>query len=251
MRLAGLAGAAALAALCLPLSAQRDSLTVFAAADLAHAFEELTPTFTRQTGTAVTLVFGASGSLAIQVERGAPADLFFSANTGFVDRLVRAGVLLGASRTVYARGRLALAWPRGRRPLRNLGDLLRPEVRRVAIANPETAPYGLAAKQALEGRGLWELLQPKLVFGENVRQTLQYAQTGAIEAVIVARSAARVPEVGSLLLAESLHAPIDQAAAVVARSRHARSALEFLAYVTGPGWPVMERNGFGRPSSLP
>ncbi len=233
-----------------PLAGQgRDSLTVFAAADLAHALEELGPGFQQRTGITVVPVIGASGNLAAQIERGAPADVFFSANTGFVDRLITAGVLVPGTRTLYARGRLALAWPRAGAKLRGLEDLARPEVKRVAIANPETAPYGMAAKQALIAKGLWEALQPKLVIGENVRQTLQYAQTGAVEAAIVAQSVVTVPEVASLPVDAALHAPIDQAAAVVARSAHARAAVDFLAYVTGEGWAVMEKSGFARPAA--
>lgn len=229
-----------------PLAAQ-DTLTVFAAADLAHTLEELGPAYTRRTGTVVLPVLGASGQLATQIERGAPADLFFSANTGFIDRLIAGGHLLGGTRTVYARGRIVLAWPRGAPPLRGLGDLLAPAVKRIAIAHPETAPYGMAARQALVAQGLWERVEAKLVIGENVRQALQYVQTGAVDAAIVAQSVAAVPEVGSMLLPEALHAPIDQGAAVVARSPRQRQAAGFLAFVTGEGWPVMERRGFSRP----
>ncbi len=163
----------------------QDSLTVFAAADLAHPFEEIAARFERNTGVKVTLVFGASASLALQIERGAPVDVFFSANKGYVDRLIAGGVLVPGTRTVYARGRLALGWPKFGGALFRLEDLLRPEVRRVAIANPETAPYGQAAKQALKASGLWDPLQPKLVIAENVRQALQYLQAGAVEAGLV------------------------------------------------------------------
>ncbi len=239
-----------LAMLAGPLAAQgRDTLTVFAAADLAHVLETLGPRFQQQTGTTVVTVVGASGNLAAQIERGAPADVFFSANTAFVDRLITAGVLVPGTRTLYARGRLALAWPRAGRGLGGLADLLRPEVKRVAIANPETAPYGMAAKQALIARGIWDALRPKLVIGENVRQTLQYAQTGAVEAALVAQSVVAVPEVAWVPVDAALHAPIDQAAAVVARSAHGRAAAEFIGFVTGEGWAVMEQNGFARPAA--
>jgi len=226
----------------------QDSLTVFAAADLAHPFEDIAARFERRTGVVVTLVFGASASLALQIERGAPVDVFCSANEGYVDRLIAARVLVPGTRTVYARGRLALAWPKYGAALFRLEDLLRPEVRRIAIANSETAPYGLAAKQALEASGLWARLQPKLVIAENVRQALQYLQAGAVEAGLVGPAVVQAPEVGHLLVADTLHQPIDQAAAVAVRSRRARTAAEFLAFVTGPaGWPVMAANGFIRP----
>ncbi len=231
-----------------PLAGQgRDSLTVFAAADLALAFDELLPAFQRSTGVVVVPVFGGSGNLAAQIEHGAPADLLLSANTQFVDRLVAAGVALPASRRLYAQGRLALAWPRGKAPLRNLAGLLLPGVRRVAIANPETAPYGLAAREALQTLGLWNALQAKLVIGENVRQAVQYVQAGAADAAIVAQSLVGVPDVASIPVDPALHAPIDQAAAIMTRSPRHRLAASFLAFLTGEGWPVMARNGFARP----
>lgn len=227
-----------------------DTITVFAAADLAHAFEALAPRFERQTGVAVTLVFGASAGLALQIERGAPVDLFFAANRQYVDRLVAGGTLKRGTRTIYARGRLALAWPRYGAALFRLEDLLRPEVRHIAIANPETAPYGQAAKEALQSSGLWPRLEPKLVIAENVRQALQYLQTGAVEAGLVGPSVVQIPEVDHLLLDERLHRPIEQAAGVGSRSRHARASAAFLAYVTGPeGWEVMAANGFARPAA--
>ncbi len=225
-----------------------DTVTVFAAADLAHAFEQIAPMFERRTGVAVTLVFGASAGLALQIERGAPADVFFAANVGYVDRLIEGGVLVPGTKTIYARGRLVLAWPKYGAALFRLDDLLRPEVRRVAIANPEVAPYGLAAKQALEASGLWARLEPKLVIAENVRQALQYLQTGAVEAGLVGPSVVQVSEVNHLLVDARLHHPIDQAAGIGTRSRRAREAAEFLAFITGPeGWPVMAENGFTRP----
>ncbi len=226
----------------------QDSLTAFAAADLAHPFEEIAERFERRTGVVVTVVFGASASLALQIERGAPVDVFFSANLGYVDRLIAGGVLVPGTRTVYARGRLALGWPKYGAALFRLEDLLRPEVRRVAIANPETAPYGQAAMEALKASGVWDRLQPKLVIAENVRQALQYLQAGAVEAGLVGPAVVQASEVDYLLLDEKLHRPIDQAAGIGSRSRRGRTAAEFLAFVTGPeGWPVMVANGFTRP----
>lgn len=252
-RQAPLVWMAALCTVILPVQAgaqARDSLTVFAAADLAHPFERIVARFEASTGVAVTLVFGASASLALQIERGAPVDVFFSANQGYVDRLIAGGVLVPGTRTLYARGRLALGWPKYGAALFRLEDVLRPEIRRVAIANPETAPYGLAAKQALQASGLWDQLQPKLVIAENVRQALQYLQAGAVEAGLVGPSVVQAPEVGYLLIDQQLHQPIEQAGGISSRSRRGREAAEFLAFVTGPGgWPVMAANGFTRPPS--
>ncbi len=226
------------------------TLTVYAAADLAFAFGELVPRFERASGAKVTLVLGSSGNLARQIEHGAPADVFFAANVGFVDDLVAKGAAVAETRTVYARGRIVLAIAKAAGlVLRELKDLLRPEVHRIAIANPAHAPYGQAAREALEAAGLWEAVRPKLVYGENIRQALQFVQTGAAEAGIVALSVASVPEVEFVPIDERLHRPIDQAAAVTARSAQPDLARAFLRFVTGPeGREVLQRYGFALPA---
>lgn len=229
--------------------APRDTLTVFAAADLALAFPEIATLFEAGRDVALNFVFGSTGNLALQIEHGAPADLFFAANVSYVDRLIARGLMEPGSKTLYARGRIVMVVPRAsaiEHP--TLGDLVRPEIRRIAIANPDHAPYGLAAREALRSAGLWDALQPKLVLGENVRQTLQYLQSGGVDAAIVALSVANVPEIRWALVPDSLHRPIDQAVAVIRGSRLARIGADFIGFVTGPvGWPVMERNGFVRP----
>ncbi len=242
---------ALLAGPALPADAQapRDTLTVFAAADLALAFPEIAALFEAQRGAAVSFVFGSSGNLALQIQNGAPADAFFAANVAYVDQLIAKGVLIPGTRTLYAQGRVVVAVPRGSSiTAPGLRDLLRPEVRRIAIANPDHAPYGIAAREALQSAGLWESLQPKLVLGENIRQTLQYVQSGAVDAGIVSLSVANVPEIRFLPIPDSLHRPLDQATAVIRTSRHVRLGADFIAFVTGPaGWAVMERDGFSRP----
>lgn len=229
----------------------RDTLTVFAAADLALALPELASLFQSERGAAVNFVFGSTGNLALQIQNGAPADVFFAANVSYIDQLIARGQLVPGTKTLYARGRLVLAVPRGSSIVAPaLRDLLRPEIRRIAIANPDHAPYGIAAREALQSAGLWDALQEKLVLGENIRQTLQYVQSGAVDAGIVALSMANVPEIRFAPISDSLHQPIDQAAAVIRASRLGRIGADFIAFVTGPvGWPVMERNGFIRPRS--
>src|SRR5207247_3612878 len=170
------------------------ALTVFAAADLTFAFRELAPRFEKATGVRVTLVFGSTGNFAQQIRQGGPADVFFAADQSFVDALAAGGVLLRETRTLYAQGRIVLATARAFGPkLTDLRSLLDSRVRHVAIANPVHAPYGRAAEQALRKAGIWEALRPKLVFGENIRHTLQFVQTEAAEAGLVAPSAAAVP----------------------------------------------------------
>ena len=248
----------ALAAAWLAFWAGRDaaaadrSVTVFAAADLAFAFRELAPRFEAATGVRVTLVFGSTGNFAQQIRHGGPADVFFAADESFVDRLIAEGALIRETRTLYAQGRLVLATTRAAGPrLQALRELLDPRVRHVAIANPAHAPYGRAAEEVLRRTGLWEALRPKLVYGENVRHALQFLQTGAADAGIVARSVADAPEIEWTPIASALHAPLNQAAAVARRSPRPELGLAFIQFVTGAeGRPVMRRYGFRVPGEF-
>ncbi|MBI1994525.1 MAG: molybdate ABC transporter substrate-binding protein [Deltaproteobacteria bacterium] len=221
-------------------------LTVAAAADLQFAFTELGARFEQETGKKVVFTFGSTGNLARQIENGAPVDLFAAANLQFVENLMSQGLLIPGTQQVYAIGRIVLASNRqtGLR-LHDLKDLLRPEVKRVALANPQHAPYGMAARQALESLGIWASLKPKLVYGENVRQALQYVQTGNVEAGIVALSIANVPEVTYTLIDDRWHQPLKQALAVVKGTQDEAMARRFVAFINGPkGRPVMKRYGF-------
>src|SRR2546426_2606785 len=228
------------------------SLTVFAAADLAFAFNEIAPRFEKATGARVTLVFGSTGNFAHQIRQGGPADVFFAADQSFIDSWVAERVLLRGTRPLYAQGRIVLATARPFGPrLTELRGLLDPRVRHVAIANPVHAPYGRAAEQALRNAGLWEALRPKLVFGENIRHTLQIIQTGAAEAGIVALSVADVPEIDSVPIDAAAHAPLDHVAAVARRSARPELGAAFIQFVNGPeGRPIMKRFGFRLPGQF-
>jgi molybdate transport system substrate-binding protein len=221
-------------------------LTVAAAADLQFAFTELGTLFERQTGHKVTFVFGSTGQLAQQIANGAPYDLFAAANVSFVDDLAEKSLVLPDTVALYARGRIVLAVNRNAGATAvHLEDLLSRDITHVAIANPDHAPYGVAAREALQAAGVWEQIQDRLVLGENVRQTLQYIQTGDAKAGIVALSIANVPEITWTLVDESLHTPLDQALAVVASSQHAAAAGEFAAFINSQtGRPLMKKYGF-------
>ncbi|MGQ4809823.1 Molybdate-binding protein ModA [Candidatus Entotheonellaceae bacterium PAL068K] len=226
------------------------TLLVSAASDLTFAFQELGARFEQATGTKVIFNFGATGQLAQQIERGAPVDLFAAANVAFIDLLQGQGLILADTKMPYARGHLTL-WTRSDSPLRitRMADLSHPEVRRIAIANPCHAPYGMAARQALQSVDLWEPLQPKLVLGENVRQTLQYAATGNVDVAIVALSLSRQHAGRWHRIPEALHRPIIQALAVIRGTQHESSARQFAAFIIGPqGRPIMQRYGFTLPS---
>lgn len=224
-------------------------LIVAAAADLQFAFTEIGALFEKETGHKVTFVFGSTGQLAQQIENGAPYDLFAAANLSFVEDLSQKNLILPNSMALYARGRIVLAVNKESGiQATTLNDLLSDRITHIAIANPEHAPYGVAAMEALKSVGLWEKLQPKLVYGENVRQTLQFIQTGDAQTGIISLSVANVPEVTWTLIEAELHNPLDQALAVVASSKQLESARQFAAFINGPsGRPIMQKYGFVLP----
>ncbi len=229
-----------------------DPLIVSAASNLILAFEELGTRYEQETGTPVIFNFAASGQLAQQIDQGAPVDVFVSANTAYVEDLAAKGRVLPDTVRTYARGRLTL-WTRADAPLtvETVEDLLRPEVERVAIANPEHAPYGVAARQALQTASVWEVIQSKLVLGENVRQALQYAETGNVDVALVPLSLSITSEGDWTLVPEDLHAPINQALGVVADSPRQVQARDFAAFITSAqGQAILGEYGFAPPEEV-
>jgi molybdate transport system substrate-binding protein len=230
---------------------QRVTLLVSAASDVTPAFQEIGILFEQATGIKVTFNFGSTGQLAQQIERGAPVDLFAAANVAFIDRLERQGLIMPDTKKPYARGRITL-WSRTDSLLRlmQLEDLAHPDVRRVAMANPTHAPYGVAAREALQSTGIWEQVQPKLVLGENVQQAFQYATRGNVDAAIVALSLSMQQQGGRwTLIPEALHQPILQALAVIKRTQHEGRARQLAAVITGPqGRSILRKYGFTLPT---
>jgi molybdate transport system substrate-binding protein len=223
-----------------------DEITVAAASDLTPAFEELGREFQAATKTKVVFVFGSTGMLTRQIENGAPFDLFAAANVSYIDELDQQGLIISDSKAIYARGRITL-WTTNESPIRlqGIADLARPEVQRIAIANPDHAPYGLAAKQALQSAGVWERVQPKLVYGDNIRQTLQYAQTGNVEVAIVALSLSVQSNGRWTLIPEELHQPIDQGLGILKTTRKEPAARAFANFINSPqGKAIMKKYGF-------
>jgi molybdate transport system substrate-binding protein len=225
------------------------ALRVAAASDLQGVLPTLTDRFTAAAGVTVTPVVGASGQLAQQIRQGAPFDVFLSADMAFVRDLAGEGLIERDTVRAYARGRLVLVVNRNSGvTVDGLAALARPEVKRVAIANPEIAPYGRAARQVLEKAGLWEGLKPKLVQAETVRQALQYVQTGNAEVGLVAHSVAGVAEVRPSDIDPALHEPILQGLGVVARSSHVDSARQFARFLLGgEGQKILASYGFDPP----
>ncbi len=212
-----------LAALLLCSSLHADDLLIAAASDLAP----IAPKLERAYKEKIRFTLGSSGSLKQQIENGAPFDVFLSANEAYVKDLAAAGLVTDAQ--VYAIGRIALWSPNG--SVASLDDLRKSTVTHLAIPNPQHAPYGIAAREALESRGVWKDVQPKIVYGENVRQALQFAESGNVEAVIT--SWTLLIGKGTLLPAE-WHSPIRQTGAVVKSSGQQVAARRFLKFLTGP-----------------
>lgn len=230
--------------------AREKQLRIAAAADLAKAFTEIGAEFERDTGIHTELTFGSSGLLARQVEQGAPFSLFAAANRAFVDQVVATGKCDGATAQLYGRGRVVVWTPKGKVAPKTLAELAEPRFARIALANPEHAPYGAAAKQALQRAGVWGAIESKLVLAENVQATMLYARDGNADVALVALSLAVVADGGSFLpIDDALHAPLDQALVVCGSGPEAAAARQFAAYVRSPeGVEVMTRYGFSLPA---
>jgi len=225
-----------------------DELTIAAASDLTPAFEEIGREFESANRTKVVFTFGSTGMLTRQIENGAPFDLFAAANVSYIDELEKKGLIISDSKAVYARGRITLWTPNTSNiRLQGIADLARPEVMRIAIANPDHAPYGLAAKQALESVGIWDRVKPKLVFGDNIRQTFQYAATGNVDVAIVSLSLSTESRGRWTLIPEELHQPIHQGLGIIKTTKNEKAARAFTAFLTGPqGQAIMKKYGFSR-----
>lgn len=223
-------------------------ITVAAASDLRPAFEELGAAFTAEKGTKVTFTFGSSGQLREQVINGAPFDLFASANVAFVDEVIESGRGVAATKADYAFGRIVLWSPSGvERPAR-VEDVTGPAFRRIAMANPEHAPYGLAAKEALEAVGVYDEIENRLVYGENISETFEIAKSGNADVGIVALSLAIADGSEYTLIPEELHNPLQQALVVTSTGAHGDAATAFAAFISSPaGREVMVRYGFTLP----
>jgi molybdate transport system substrate-binding protein len=229
------------------------TLTVSAAADLTLAFQEIGEEYEQQTGNQVVFNFGSTGQLAQQIDKGAPVDVFAAANVSYVEDLEKKGLIVAGTKKLYAQGRITL-WTRADSPLHitRLEDLLDTRIEHIAIANPEHAPYGTAAKEAMQSAGIWDKVEDKLVFGENATQTLQYAQTGNVEVAIAPLSLSTQGNGQWTLIPGDLHNPINQALAVIKGTRHEAEARAFADFINGPeGRPVMRKYGFILPGEEP
>jgi molybdate transport system substrate-binding protein len=261
-RAAILAGLGALLAPLLPVGtalagAPREAPPIAAAADLKFALTEVAERFERDRGARVRLSFGSSGNFTQQIENGAPFQLFLSADEAFVARLAARGLTVDEGLR-YAIGRIALFAPHGSplEPddgLEGLRERLAAgRIRRFAIANPEHAPYGRAARAALEHAGLWQALSQRLVLGENAAQAMQFAASGASQGGIVALALVRAPEIARLgrhwTIPAEWHASEPLRQRMVLLRNAGATARAFVGYLQEPAArEVFARHGFALP----
>jgi molybdate transport system substrate-binding protein len=231
------------------------AVKVAAAADLKFAMAELAAQFEKQSGTKLDITYGSSGNFLTQIQNGAPFDLFFSADSEYPKKLEAAGLTESGTLREYAVGHIVI-WTPGDSGINPAKDgwksLLDQRVKKIAIANPEHAPYGRAAVAALKKAGIYEQVKDKLVYGENISQAAEFVQSGNAQAGIVALSLALSPAMKNgnrwEIPADS-HPVIKQAAAILNVSKNKDTARRFLDFVSGPqGREILRRCGFTTPT---
>ena len=229
--------------------------TIAAAADLKFALEEVAGQFEKETGQKLRLIFGSSGNFYTQIMQGAPFHLFLSADQDFIFKLAEAGKTRDQGR-VYAVGRIGIMVPASSplKPDGQLKDLAAAlkdgRLQKFAIANPEHAPYGTRAEEALRKVGLWDVIKPKLVMGENISQAAQFAISGSTQGGIIAQSLVLAPAIGKLgrfdLIPEDWHQPLVQRMALMKDAPQAATVFyDYLSQASAQA--VMGRFGFAMP----
>jgi molybdate transport system substrate-binding protein len=233
-------------------------IRVAAAADLKFAMQEVAAQFEKQTGTKVDVTYGSSGNFFSQLQNGAPFDLFFSADIDYPRKLEAAGLAEPGTLYEYAIGRIAIWTPADAKvDVASLGwkALLDASVQKIAIANPEHAPYGRAAIAALQKAGIYEQVKPKLVFGENISQAAQFVQSGNAQAGIVAMSLVVSPGMKDgkrWEIPEDMHPPIEQAVIVLKNAKNKNSAYAFLRFAMSvEAHQTFAKYGFTLPAAAP
>ncbi len=236
--------------------ASAQEITVAAAADMSAALPELVDAYTKKTGQTVKLSFGASGNLTNQIENGAPFDIFFSADEQYPQQLIKEGLASKDTLYRYAVGRLVL-WIPNDSPLvlSELGikALLDPSIKKIAIANPATAPYGRAAEATLRHYEIYDKVSSRLVVGENIRQAAQFVQSGNAQAGLIALSHALAPALNAQgrywKVPLDAYPTLNQAAVVLTRSKQPDAARKFLDFLRTPeATSLLTSYGFSLPT---
>lgn len=233
------------------------TVTVAAASDLTYAMNEIAANFEKATGCSVRLSMGSSGNFLAQIENGAPFDVFFSADIDYPKELEAKGLAAPGSTYLYAIGKIVL-WTRNDSRVdisKGFSALRDPVVHKISIANPEHAPYGRAAEEALRKAGVYNVVKDRLVLGENISQAAEFVESGNAEAGILALSLAVSPAMKdkghSWNIPENLYAPIQQGVVVVGASKNPQGARQFLDYIKMPATAaLLGRYGFVLPSQI-
>lgn len=235
--------------------AQEKELRIAAAADLKSAMDDLASQYQRQSHTKLNISYGSSGNFFSQIQNGAPFDLLFSADIDYPRKLETSGLAEQGTLYQYAVGRLVL-WVSSDAKVdvakQQWRALLDARVQKIAIANPEHAPYGRAAVAALQKAGIYDRVRPKLVYGENISQAVQFVQSGNAQAGILAKSLAVSPAMKggkSWDIPADMHPPIEQAAIVLKNAKNKESARAFLQFVkSDASRAVLAKYGFAFPT---
>jgi molybdate transport system substrate-binding protein len=237
-------------------AANAQEIRVAAAADLQFALDQLSAQYQKQTGTTIDVSYGSSGNFFAQIQNGAPFDLLLSADIDYPRRLQAAGLAEPGTLYEYAIGRIVIWMPADARvDLANLGwkALLEPGVEKIAVANPEHAPYGRAAVAALRNAGIYEQVRAKLVYGENIAQAAQFVSSRNAQAGILALSLAISPPMKDgkrWEIPANMHDPIEQGAVILKGAKDKPRARDFLAFLKSPpGRKILDSYGFLAPPS--
>ena len=236
----------------LACSAAAQDITVAAAADLQSAMQDIVAGFQKQTARHVNVVSGSSGNFYEQIQNGAPFDLFFSANLDYAKKLEASGLAEPGTLYPYAVGKIVLWVPSASNVnlQQGLHAVLDPGIHRLAIANPQHAPYGQAAVAALKKEDLYDQISAKLVLGENISQAASFVLSGSADAGIIALSLALSPNMKDkgryIEVPADDYAPIEQGCVVLAKSKNKADARAFLEFIkTAEAKDILRRYGFG------
>jgi molybdate transport system substrate-binding protein len=231
-------------------TSNQHEITVAAASNLTDAFAEVAKQFTAKTGIRVVYSFGSTADLAKQIENGGPFDVFAAADVEHIDSLGRKDLILSDTRAVYARGRLVLWVPeQGGVKIDRVEDVTNADIKSIAIAKPDLAPYGLAAVEALKALNVWSQIEPKVVYGTNVSMTKQYATSGNANLAFIPLALVKKGEGQYIEIDERLHQPINQALAVVKTAAKQDQARQFVDFLLGvDGRAILGQYGYSNPS---
>jgi molybdate transport system substrate-binding protein len=227
------------------------AITVAAAADLQFAMQDVAAGFQKETGKEVKLIYGSSGNFFQQIQNGAPFDMFFSANLDYPKKLESSGLTTPGSYYQYARGKIVV-WVANDSKINidsGLKSLLEPAVKKIAVANPQHAPYGQAAVAAMKNEGVYEKVKDKFVLGENISQAASFVVSGAVDVGVVALSLALSPNMKNqgryVEIPTTEYPPIEQACVILSSSKDKETAKQFLSYIkTTAVADTLNRYGF-------